>query len=67
VEGKPEGKLRLVFEGNPIGFIAKQAGGACSDGTRDLLTILPEKPDHRTPIYVGSKCVIESAESCMQE
>lgn len=67
VEGKPEGKLRLVFEGNPIGFIAKQAGGAISDGTRDLLTILPEKPDHRTPIYVGSKCVIESAESCMQE
>jgi fructose-1,6-bisphosphatase I len=67
VEGKPEGKLRLVFEGNPIGFIAKQAGGACSDGTQDLLTILPEKPDHRTPIYVGSKSVIESAESCMQK
>ena len=67
VEGKPEGKLRLVFEGNPIGFIAKQAGGACSDGRQDLLTILPEKPDHRTPIYVGSKGIIESAESCMQK
>lgn len=65
--GKPEGKLRLVFEANPIGFIAKQAGGAISDGTRDLLTIVPDKPDHRTPIYVGSKSIIESAESCMKE
>ena len=66
-QGKPEGKLRLVFEGNPIGFIAKQAGGAISDGTQDLLTIVPKKPDHRTPIYVGSKSVIESAESCMKK
>ncbi len=62
-QGKPEGKLRLVFEGNPIGFIAKQAGGAISDGTQDLLTVMPKKPDHRTPIYVGSKNIIESAES----
>jgi len=65
-QGKPEGKLRLVFEANPIGFIAKQAGGSISDGTRDLLTVMPEKPDHRTPIYVGSKSIIESAESCMK-
>lgn len=65
-QGKPEGKLRLVFEGNPIGFIAKQAGGAISDGTQDLLTVLPKKPDHRTPIYVGSKNIIESAESYLK-
>lgn len=66
IQGKPEGKLRLVFEGNPIGFIAKQAGGAITDGTQDLLTIVPKKPDHRTPIYVGSKNVIESAVTCMK-
>ncbi len=65
-QGKPDGKLRLVFEGNPIGFIAKQAGGAISDGTQNLLTIVPKKPNHRTPIYVGSKSIIKSAESCMK-
>ena len=63
---KPEGKLRLVFEANPIGFIAKQAGGAISDGSRDLLTVVPKKADHRTPLYVGSKRIIELAESCMK-
>ena len=65
-QGKTDGKLRLVFEANPIGFIAKQAGGAISDGTRDLLTVVPNKPDHRTPIYVGSKKIVESVESCMR-
>lgn len=65
-QGKPDGKLRLVFEANPIGFIAKQAGGAISDGIQDILTIVPEKPDHRTPVYVGSRSTIESAQSCMK-
>jgi fructose-1,6-bisphosphatase I len=60
---KPEGKLRLVFEANPIGFIAKQAGGAVSDGGTNLLTVKPEKADHKTPIYVGSAGLISKLES----
>jgi len=60
---KPEGKLRLVFEANPIGFIAKQAGGAVSDGSNSLLTLTPEKADHKTPIYVGSAGLINKLES----
>ncbi|UUX92937.1 class 1 fructose-bisphosphatase [Methanoplanus endosymbiosus] len=60
---KPEGKLRLVFEANPIGFIAKQAGGAISDGSTNLLTVKPKKADHKTPIYVGSAGLISKLES----
>ena len=62
-EKKPEGKLRLVFEANPIGFIAKQAGGAVSDGSTNLLTVKPEKANHKTPIYVGSAGLISKLES----
>ncbi|MDD4127577.1 MAG: fructose-1,6-bisphosphatase [Methanomicrobium sp.] len=60
-----EGKLRLVFEANPIGFIANQAGGAVSDGKCNLLKILPKKPHHKTPIYVGSKKLIDDIENIM--
>ncbi|WOF16072.1 fructose-1,6-bisphosphatase [Methanoplanus sp. FWC-SCC4] len=61
-----KGKLRLVFEANPIGFIAKQAGGAISDGKRDLLSVKPEEPHHKTPIYVGSQGIIERLEEIMK-
>ena len=57
------GKLRLVFEANPIGFLANQAGGAISDGKNNLLEISPEKSNHKTPIYVGSEGLIKRLES----
>lgn len=57
-----KGKLRLVFEANPIGFIAKQAGGAISDGYTSLLGVQPEKSNHKTPIYVGSSGLIKRLE-----
>lgn len=53
------GKLRLVFEANPIGFIAAQAGGEITDGVNNLLDVKPQKPHHKTPIYVGSKNMTE--------
>lgn len=56
------GKLRLVFEANPMGLIVSQAGGKISDGYGDLLSIIPEKLDHRVPIYIGSKGVVEKLE-----
>ena len=61
------GKLRLVFEANPIGFIAKQAGGAISDGHTSLLEIEPKKPHHKTPIYVGSSGLIRRLEEICRE
>ncbi len=57
-----KGKLRLVFEANPIGFIAEQAGGAISDGRINLLGVRPEKTNHKTPIYVGSSGLIKRIE-----
>jgi len=62
-KGKPEGKLRLVFEAQPIGFLAVQAGGRISDGSTDTLDILPGTVHQKIPIYVGSRGLIERLES----
>jgi fructose-1,6-bisphosphatase I len=67
LKGKPEGKLRLLYEAYPIGFIAAQAGGAISDGSHNLLDVEPVSPHQKTPIYVGSKGVIELMEGILSE
>jgi len=59
---KPEGKLRLLFEANPLGFIITQAGGRITDGKQNILDIMPEKPHQKTPIYIGSKGIIDTIE-----
>lgn len=53
-ENYPSGKLRLVYECNPIAFIVEQAGGRASDGMRRILSIPPESLHQRSPIYCGS-------------
>lgn len=58
----PKGKLRLVFEGNPIAMIAEQAGGSSSVGSKNLLDIDPINIDSRVPIYVGNKELIDQLE-----
>lgn len=50
----PSGKLRLLYEANPIAFVAEQAGGVASDGHRRILEIPPESVHQRTPLAVGS-------------
>lgn len=66
-KGHEMGKLRLLFEANPLGFIVTEAGGRISDGERDILTIMPEKIDHRVPIYIGSKGIIERMEEMFKK
>lgn len=51
----PDGKLRLLYEANPIAFLAEQAGGIATDGKRRVLDIEPESIHQRTPIIVGSQ------------
>ena len=51
----PEGKLRLMYECNPLSFIIEQAGGMAIDGSRRILDIVPSSIHQRTPIYIGSK------------
>ena len=55
----PEGKLRLMYEANPLAFIAEQAGGTASSGKERILDILPHKLHQRTPLIIGNKDVVE--------
>ena len=52
---QPGGKLRLLYEANPLAYIAEQAGGMASSGTGRVLDIKPEGIHQRTPFMVGSK------------
>jgi len=49
------GKLRLLYEANPLAFIAEQAGGAATDGERPILDVEPQDLHQRTPLYIGSR------------
>ena len=60
-EKSPEGKLRLLYEAAPLAFIVQEAGGAATDGVRDIMDIQPTKLHQRTPLYIGSKAQIDTA------
>ncbi len=51
----PEGKLRLLYEAAPLGFVAEQAGGSASNGSSRILDIVPETLHQRTPLLIGSR------------
>ena len=51
----PGGKLRLLYEANPLAFIAEQAGGGASSGTGRIMEIQPTSIHQRTPLVIGSK------------
>ncbi|HEX7050594.1 MAG TPA: class 1 fructose-bisphosphatase [Longimicrobiales bacterium] len=60
---KNSGKLRLLYEAAPVALICEQAGGRASDGERDILDIEPESLHQRTPLYIGSRELVDLAES----
>ncbi|HVX40119.1 MAG TPA: class 1 fructose-bisphosphatase [Gemmatimonadaceae bacterium] len=57
----PNGKLRLLYEANPLAFIVEQAGGAACDGTRRILDVEPNELHQRTPLFIGSKKEVDLA------
>ena len=61
----PEGKLRLMYEANPLAFIAEQAGGAASSGKERILDIQPQKLHQRTALIIGNKDVVEQTVAVM--
>ncbi|NHN59012.1 MULTISPECIES: class 1 fructose-bisphosphatase [Halorussus] len=63
LESRPEGKLRLQFEGYPIGYLVETAGGRSSNGEASLLDVEPDELHQRTPVYVGNRDLIERLES----
>ncbi|MFC3607694.1 class 1 fructose-bisphosphatase [Stutzerimonas tarimensis] len=53
------GKLRLMYEANPMAFIVEQAGGAATTGTQRILDVQPEALHQRVPVFLGSKEEVE--------
>ena len=64
-KNKTGGKLRLLYEANPLAFIAEQAGGMASSGTGRILDIKPTEIHQRTPFIVGSKTEMEAFQTAM--
>ena len=58
---KPNGKLRLLYEANPLAMIMEQAGGSATDGTTRILDLKPTELHQRCPLYIGSKAMVEKA------
>jgi fructose-1,6-bisphosphatase I len=57
----PNGKLRLLFELNPMAYLIEQAGGAATNGKIPILDIVPESIDQRAPVYIGCRDDVEMA------
>ncbi len=62
----PEGKLRLLFELQPMAFILEQAGGMATDGHTPILDVSVKKVGQRSPIYIGSREEVEEAQKFLE-
>src|SRR6267378_3780525 len=62
----PEGKYRLQFESNPVGFITEKAGGRASTGTENILDVEPSNIVQRVPTYLGDQDLVREFESIYQ-
>jgi len=60
---RKDGRLRLMYEANPLGYVAEQAGGAASTGYARILDIIPKELHQRTPLILGNKDVVETTVS----
>ena len=63
----PEGKLRLLYECNPIAFLAEQSGGIASDGFNRIMEIQPTELHQRVPFFCGSTEMVKDAEKMMRD
>lgn len=63
--GAPSGKLRLIYECNPMSYLIEQAGGKASDGLNRILDLPVTDLHQRSPIFIGSKMMVEKAEEFM--
>lgn len=64
---KPLGKLRLLYECAPMAFLAEKAGGNASDGFHRILDVQPQSIHQRSPLFIGSKLMVEKAEKYMEQ
>ncbi len=61
------GKLRLMYEANPLAFIVEQAGGRASTGKQRILEVAPKALHQRVPLFIGSEDDVKQAESFLEE
>jgi fructose-1,6-bisphosphatase I len=61
----PRGKLRLLYEANPLAFIVEQAGGLATDGHQSILNVQPTELHQRTPLYIGSRSAVQAANAAL--
>jgi len=61
----PKGKLRLLFELQPMAFITEQAGGMATDGQQDILSVKVETINQLSPIYIGSSYEVQLAKQML--
>ena len=62
----PDGKLRLMYEANPMAFLTEQAGGKASNGVKRILDTAPDSLHQRTPIFLGSEQDVTDCETFLQ-
>jgi fructose-1,6-bisphosphatase I len=62
----PSGKLRLLYECNPLAFICEQAGGAATNGRQRLMDVVPTELHQRAPLYIGSKRDVDCATKLLE-
>lgn len=60
---KPKGKLRLLYECNPFAFIVEVAGGKATNGRERILDVVPTELHQRSPLFIGSKGMMEELET----
>ncbi len=65
VASKPKGKLRLLYECNPLAYIVERAGGKATDGTQRILEKKPGELHERSPFFIGSIKMMEELEACL--
>ncbi len=63
---KPEGKLRLLYEANPLALVVERAGGKATTGMSRILEVEPKKLHQRVPLIIGSRLDVEAAEAFIQ-
>jgi len=63
---RPNGKLRLLYECNPMSFIVEQAGGIATDGNKRIMEIEPTELHQRCPIFMGSPKMVEHLKKCLE-
>jgi len=63
----PKGKLRLIYECNPLAFIIEQAGGKASTGSKRILEVVPTTLHQRSPLFIGSRDMVEKVEDLISK